>query len=282
MMQAARVDAAKYRRNVSMAIVAMLYSVYAIYASGKDAVFGGMLVWAIAFVIWAFIAFRFTSRRLRLRPTQTSCAIRRREKDHATSRSARPSRASRDGDGLARSHSSRRRWCWRRSRTAARRRTRRRHTGSNSRCRPDQARLSTDARPFSYRDESGQAAGYSVALCQQIADAAKGEPGLGSVSGGVGSGDGRRWFPCAAAGPDRPAVRGGNRDPRPADRDVVLDPDLPGRNRRARSRGRARPPAGGPVRTRPALPSDLARVGACRFCRREPSPPSPGQRPKNG
>jgi ABC-type amino acid transport substrate-binding protein len=40
----------------------------------------------------------------------------------------------------------------------------------------------TDARPFSYRDESGQPAGYSVALCQRIADAAKGEPGLSSLT----------------------------------------------------------------------------------------------------
>jgi ABC-type amino acid transport substrate-binding protein len=36
----------------------------------------------------------------------------------------------------------------------------------------------TDARPLSYRDESGRAAGYSVALCQQIADALKTELGL--------------------------------------------------------------------------------------------------------
>ncbi len=31
----------------------------------------------------------------------------------------------------------------------------------------------SDARPLSYKDESGNAAGYSVALCQQIADAIK-------------------------------------------------------------------------------------------------------------
>jgi putrescine:ornithine antiporter len=61
MMQVARVEATKYRRNVLVAVVAMAYSVYVIYASGKDAVFGGMLVWALAFVIWAFIAFRFTT-----------------------------------------------------------------------------------------------------------------------------------------------------------------------------------------------------------------------------
>jgi putrescine:ornithine antiporter len=59
MMQAAGVERKKYQRNVMVAVVAMVYSVYVIYASGKDAVFGGMLVWAIGFVIWAFIAYRF-------------------------------------------------------------------------------------------------------------------------------------------------------------------------------------------------------------------------------
>jgi putrescine:ornithine antiporter len=42
-----------------IAVVAMLYSTYALYASGKDAVLGGMLVTAIAFVIWGFLAPRF-------------------------------------------------------------------------------------------------------------------------------------------------------------------------------------------------------------------------------
>lgn len=59
-MQIAGVDAQKFRRNIAVTVVGMAYSVYVIYASGKDAVFGGMLVWALAFVIWAFIAFRFT------------------------------------------------------------------------------------------------------------------------------------------------------------------------------------------------------------------------------
>jgi putrescine:ornithine antiporter len=59
MMQAAGVPERKYRLNVAVAVVAMLYSVYAIYASGKDAVLGGTLAMAIGFVIWGFIAPRF-------------------------------------------------------------------------------------------------------------------------------------------------------------------------------------------------------------------------------
>jgi len=61
MMNTAGVTGAKYQRNVAIALVAMLYSVYAIYASGKDAVLGGMLVMALGFIIWGFIAPRFGS-----------------------------------------------------------------------------------------------------------------------------------------------------------------------------------------------------------------------------
>jgi len=67
MMQAAGVGEAVYRRNVAIALVAMLYSVYAIYASGKDAVLGGMLVTGLTFVIWGFIAPRFTVPQLAVR-----------------------------------------------------------------------------------------------------------------------------------------------------------------------------------------------------------------------
>jgi len=64
MMKTARVDRRQYRRNVVVALVAMIYSVYAIYASGKDAVLGGMLATGIGFIIWGFIAPRFTQDRL--------------------------------------------------------------------------------------------------------------------------------------------------------------------------------------------------------------------------
>lgn len=40
MMRAAGVSESKFRLNSSIAIVGMLYSVFAIYASGKDAVLG--------------------------------------------------------------------------------------------------------------------------------------------------------------------------------------------------------------------------------------------------
>jgi len=59
MMKGAGVPEGKYRTTVVIALVAMLYSTYAIYASGKDAVLGGTIVMAIGFVIWGFIAPRF-------------------------------------------------------------------------------------------------------------------------------------------------------------------------------------------------------------------------------
>lgn len=60
MMRMAKVENTKYRRNVAVALVAMLYSIFVIYASGKDAVFGGMLVAGLGWLIWGFIAPRFS------------------------------------------------------------------------------------------------------------------------------------------------------------------------------------------------------------------------------
>jgi putrescine:ornithine antiporter len=59
MMQNAEVEPRAYRRNVIVAVVAMLYSVYAIYASGADAVLGGTVVMGLGFVIFGFLAPRF-------------------------------------------------------------------------------------------------------------------------------------------------------------------------------------------------------------------------------
>ena len=39
-----------------------------------------------------------------------------------------------------------------------------------------------DARPFAFRDESGNAAGYSIALCQKIAEQVKAELGLSTLA----------------------------------------------------------------------------------------------------
>ena len=59
MMQKAGTAEGTYRRNVAIVFVALLYSVFAIYASGADAVLGGTVVMGIGFVIYGFIAPRF-------------------------------------------------------------------------------------------------------------------------------------------------------------------------------------------------------------------------------
>ncbi len=61
MMKAANVGEGVCRRNVFIVVIAMAYSVFALYASGKDAVMGGMLVLGIAYIIWGFIAPRFAA-----------------------------------------------------------------------------------------------------------------------------------------------------------------------------------------------------------------------------
>jgi putrescine:ornithine antiporter len=40
----------------------------------------------------------------------------------------------------------------------------------------------TDARPFSYKNEAGQAAGYSIAVCRKVTDSVKGDLHLGSLA----------------------------------------------------------------------------------------------------
>jgi putrescine:ornithine antiporter len=59
MMQKAGTPQRTYQRATAIVTVALVYSVYAIYASGATAVLGGMVVLALGYVIWAFIAPRF-------------------------------------------------------------------------------------------------------------------------------------------------------------------------------------------------------------------------------
>ncbi len=58
-MYKANVTPQIYRRNVIVACIAIVYSIYALYASGEDAVFGGMMVLAIGYLIYGFFAKRF-------------------------------------------------------------------------------------------------------------------------------------------------------------------------------------------------------------------------------
>ena len=51
-----------YTRTLAITVVGILYSVYALYAAGTDAVMGGMLVMGIGWLVWLFIAPRFESK----------------------------------------------------------------------------------------------------------------------------------------------------------------------------------------------------------------------------
>jgi putrescine:ornithine antiporter len=50
---------AVYTRNVAISVLAIVYSIYALYASGMEAVMGGMLVMGVGWLIWTFMAPRF-------------------------------------------------------------------------------------------------------------------------------------------------------------------------------------------------------------------------------
>lgn len=62
-MHKANVSSAIYSRNVAALLIAMAYSYYAIYASGKDAVFGATIVLAIGYLLYGFIAKNFVDER---------------------------------------------------------------------------------------------------------------------------------------------------------------------------------------------------------------------------
>ncbi len=61
MMRRAGVPDGTYKLNTFVATVAMLYSTYAIYASGMEAVLGGTIVLALTILIYGFLAPRFPS-----------------------------------------------------------------------------------------------------------------------------------------------------------------------------------------------------------------------------
>jgi putrescine:ornithine antiporter len=74
MMRNARVEPGVFRRNAIVTTIALLYSVYALYASGKDAVMGGMLVMGIGYIIYGFIAPRFVAAPTAAAPSATARA----------------------------------------------------------------------------------------------------------------------------------------------------------------------------------------------------------------
>lgn len=58
-MKKANVTGKAYTLNIICMLIAILYSGYALYASGMEAVFGGMVVMMLSYLLYGFIAFRF-------------------------------------------------------------------------------------------------------------------------------------------------------------------------------------------------------------------------------
>ena len=58
-MYKAKVDRHKFSTNLIAVLVAIVYSSYALYASGMEAVMGGMIVMMIGYLLYGFIAKRF-------------------------------------------------------------------------------------------------------------------------------------------------------------------------------------------------------------------------------
>ena len=157
-----------------VAVVAMLYSIYAIYASGGDAVLGGTVALGIGFIIWGFIAPRFASETQPIAVPRTAGGVtvarvtdERRTTMTRVRSAARPQRRVRIASCAIAMLAVVTMAPARTVAATARRLDQIRQAG--------RLRLGyrTDARPLSFRDESGNPAGYSVALCQQIAEAIK-------------------------------------------------------------------------------------------------------------
>jgi len=58
-MYKAKVDQHKFRNNLIAVFIAVIYSTYALYASGMEAVMGGMIVMMIGYLLYGFIAERY-------------------------------------------------------------------------------------------------------------------------------------------------------------------------------------------------------------------------------
>jgi len=169
MMKAAKAPANVYRRNSIVAVIACLYSVYALYASGSSAVMGGMIVIGITYLLWGFIAYRFAP------GAQASAAGGSRAAGQAVKVAVWVSLAL----ALAAPRETLAQQAKQKAPPKAGAATvleRVKQTGK--------IRLgySPDAKPFSFRDASGTPQGYSVMLCGKVVQAVKAELGLSSVS----------------------------------------------------------------------------------------------------
>ncbi|CAM2173681.1 putrescine:ornithine antiporter [Paraburkholderia sacchari] len=173
MMRNAGTEPPKYRLNVTVTLVALAYSVYAIYASGTNAVMGAMLVMAVGYAIYGFAVNRpgapVSAPRTAAGSTIAAITI---GMLALSALMPHPARA-------------------------------REQTTSTTIARIEQSatiRMGylSDARPFAYKDATGQVTGYTVALCEKIAEQIRGEAGLATLK--------TQWVPLSP-GDDIRALR---------------------------------------------------------------------------
>ena len=62
-LQGAGIVGGAYTRTIAITVIGIVYSVYALYAAGMEAVMGGMLVMGLGWLIWLFMAPRFMATR---------------------------------------------------------------------------------------------------------------------------------------------------------------------------------------------------------------------------
>ena len=158
MMKAAKVPQGTYKMNVVIATLAMIYSVYALFASGGSAVMGGMLVLGLTYIIWGFLAPRFT-------PTAGAAATSPGVKAAAMIllllAVATPATAQKPPAAPP---------------PAATTLGRIQQTGTIK------LGYRTDARPYSFGSQSSDPQGFSVELCLKVVDEIKAQPGLGNAT----------------------------------------------------------------------------------------------------
>jgi putrescine:ornithine antiporter len=153
MMKGAGVADNVYKRNVFIGTVATLYSTYAIFASGKDAVLGGMIVLALTYIFYGFLAPRFVGAsaqagtRPGARAAQAAAALLALIFTGMLLPSPVYAQKAKAPGKLTYGYY-------------------------------------PNVRPLSFTDESGKPAGYAVELCQKIADAAGLQPAWVAVTPG--------------------------------------------------------------------------------------------------
>ena len=149
MKMAGGVPDAIYKRNTAIAVVATLYSTYAIFAAGKDAVLGGTIVLALTYIMYGFLAPRFATA-------------------GAGTRAAGPAAgamAAAIGLALAATlllpspaHAQ-----------SAKKKPQAKPAAAAKESGKVTVGYHANVRPFSYKDEAGRPAGYAVELCQLAA-----------------------------------------------------------------------------------------------------------------